>query len=250
MANDGRPLLLAIALHALLLLLLLCIDVRQPVLPPAVEPIQTYLYQAPKLPPATPAATPASTALAEAGAAIISALAEATAADHAAPEQDLSDPLVPEPDKAEQNAAVQTDTELITVPAELTTTPALQTTAHSVETLPLPGLAERALNRVTTVQPEQLHDAASASYQQFLEKQQHPKMTVERRHQQLSADPAQQVLATLNNGTQLIRTRHGCLIADPSKEGFDALMALKRSDCGDEVKIDALKQALDKHLKR
>ena len=233
-ANDGRPLLLAIALHALLLLLLLSIDMRQPVVPRAVEPIQTYLYQAPKLPPPTLAPTPtlASAPLAEAAAAGIPAVADVTAAGHASPEQDSSHPLAPEPDRA-----------------ELTAAPAVQTTVHSA--VAVPGLAQRAFNRAATIDPVAIEQAATAGYQQFLQVQQQPKLTVEKRHQSLSQNPAHQVVAQLNDGKQLVRVKGGCRLADPTKQGFDALMAAKVVSCGDEDDSSALlKRALQKHSKR
>src|SRR5690606_30308931 len=96
-----------------------------------------------------------------------------------------------------------------------------------------------------------VEQAAAASYQQLLQAQQRPKITVEKRHQQLSSDPAGQVIAQLDDGRQLIRSKGGCRIADPSKDGFDALMALKTVPCGDEENSSALlQQALEKHIKR
>ena len=104
------------------------------------------------------------------------------------------------------------------------------------------GLAQRALSRAATPSARAIEDAATASYQQFLQAQQQPKMTVEKRHQELSADPAQQV----------VRIKEGvCVIGDPALDGFEQLMAAKKVPCGDEAKTsDLLKQALEKHLKR
>lgn len=117
---------------------------------------------------------------------------------------------------------------------------------------PRPGLTQRALNQAATVNPAAVEQAAVASYQQLLQAQQRPKITVEKRHQQLSTDPAQQVFAQLDNGLQLIRTKGGCRFADPSKDGFDALMAANAVvPCGDEENSSALlQQALEKHIKR
>lgn len=116
-----------------------------------------------------------------------------------------------------------------------------------------PGLAQRALNRGATVDPAAIEQAAMANYQQQLQAQQQPKITVEKRHQALSTDPARQVVAQLADGRQLIRTKGGCYIADPSKHGFDALMAAKLMPCGDEDDSSTsalLQQALEKHIKR
>lgn len=117
--------------------------------------------------------------------------------------------------------------------------------------LPRQSLAQRALNQAGTVAPAAIAQAAAASYQQLLQAQQQPKITVEKRHQQLSFDPARQVVAQFNDGRQLIRVKGGCRLADPGKDGFDALMAAKVVPCGDEEDSSALlKQALEKHVKR
>jgi len=109
------------------------------------------------------------------------------------------------------------------------------------------SLAERALQSVT---PSDM-DMAYSSYQQFRQQQQQPKITVEKRHQALSQNPQQQVMMTLDNGMQVIRTKEGCRLADPGKDGFDALMAARKVPCGDEVSnTELLKQILSKHIKR
>ncbi|MEE2003185.1 hypothetical protein QWY20_17155 [Alkalimonas sp. MEB108] len=74
-----------------------------------------------------------------------------------------------------------------------------------------------------------------------------PKITVERRFQQLSSDPAKQVVAQFNDGTQIIRTKNGCRLADPSKDGFEGLMAARRIPCGDE---EDASQQLNRILQR
>lgn len=115
---------------------------------------------------------------------------------------------------------------------------------------PQPGLAERTLNRAATPSSAVMQQAADASYQQFLQSQQQPKAKVHKRYQQLSRDPAGQVLAQLDDGKQLIRTKDGCRIADPAKDGFEGLMATRPVPCGDEVSRSALlQQALEKHSK-
>lgn len=116
---------------------------------------------------------------------------------------------------------------------------------------PQQSLAQRALNRAATVNPAAIEQAAAASYQQLLQAQQQPKLTVEKRHQQLTEDPAGQVIVKLDDGRQIVRTKGGCRIADPTKDGFDALMAARPVPCGDEEPSSALlKQALEKHRKR
>lgn len=69
-----------------------------------------------------------------------------------------------------------------------------------------------------------------------------PKITVAPRFQEIPRDPARQVIAQLNDGRQIIRTRDGCRMADPGKDGFEALMAARRVACGDEDTADAGQQ--------
>lgn len=113
------------------------------------------------------------------------------------------------------------------------------------------SLVQRALNQAAAADPSAIERSAQASYQQFLQSQQQPKATVHKRYQQLSRDPAGQVLAQLDDGKQLIRTKDGCRIADPAKDGFEGLMATRPVPCGDEVSRSALlQQALEKYSKR
>lgn len=113
------------------------------------------------------------------------------------------------------------------------------------------GLAQRAFSRAAAADPSAVERSALASYQQFLQAQQQPKATVDKRHQQLSSDPAGQVLAQLDDSRQLIRTKDGCRIADPTKDGFEGLMATRAVPCGDKASsTELLRQALEKHSKR
>lgn len=120
---------------------------------------------------------------------------------------------------------------------------------------PLPGqgasLAQRAFNKAASLEPAVIDQAATVSYQKHLRSQQQPKLTVAKQHQELSVDPAKQVVATLYDGRQMLRTKDGCRIGDPTKHDFDALMAATKVPCGAEVSTDdLLNQALQKHSKR
>lgn len=222
----GRAAVPALLLHALLLAALLQVRFTPAVKPPDVEPVVSYLYQPPVSPP------------------------------QAQPEADIGPELVP-PD-AEPVAAKSSSRSLHAADskkveqAPVDTPPAPPTQAVSQPVpVPQPGLARRSLERAAAPTPAAMEQAAAASYQQFLQAQQPAKITVEKRHQQLSKDPAQQVMANLADGRQIIRTKEGCRIADPGKDGFDALMASKTVRCGDEDNSsDLLKQALEKHSKR
>lgn len=229
----GQPALLALLLHAALLAVLLQTEFTPLPLakPPLTEPIVSYLYQPPRPAPAE--------------------VQQPARENSVAPEVVQSAPAntVPPAVTEEQRPASQQQsaaTPLPDRPDKLST----EGTEHTITT-PRQSLAQRAFNRAATVDPVAIEQAAQAAYQQFLQTQQQPKMTVEKRHQELSNDPAQQVVAELGDGIQLIRIKGGCRIGDPAKDGFDGLMAARVVPCGDEAKTsDLLKQALEKHSKR
>lgn len=109
------------------------------------------------------------------------------------------------------------------------------------------SIAERALYRALSADI----DMAGDSYQQFRKQQREPGITTDKRHHALSVDPQQQVLMKLDNGMHIIRTKDGCRLADPSKDGFDGLMAVHQVPCGDETTTaELLKQSLEKHIRR
>lgn len=228
---DSRSLLLALLLHGVLLLGLLTTKIPQPAQAPESEAIVSYLYQ-PK--PFVP-----------------SDIAQASANDMPTEPEIVAPVLqstVPEVTPQKPTDQAQRVTESLSDVASIQL-PGAEVPAAAI---PRPGLAQRALNKAATINPAAIEQAAAASYQQLLQAQQRPKTTVEKRHQQLSIDPAGQVFAQLDNGLQLIRTKGGCRFADPSKDGFDALMAANAVvPCGDEENSSVLlKQALEKHIKR
>lgn len=233
----GRPVLLALLLHAMLLAALINAKFPVRVTPTPSEAVPSYLYQ-PLPAPTEPAQQPED---------------ETTTGPEAMSPQPVN--TAPSATTAPQQAAdelADTTAVLPHTPAQPEPpAPAERQDTLQVIVVPRQSLAQRALNQAGTVDPEAIAQAAAASYQQLLQAQQQPKITVEKRHQQLSFDPARQVFAQLNDGRQLIRVKGGCRIADPGKEGFDALMAAKVVPCGDEEDSSALlKQALEKHIKR
>lgn len=239
-ADYAGAALLALLLHALLLACLLQLEFTQVPPPKPAAPVVSYLYQPP--PVQAVVAQAESNAPEPAPAALPSALS-VTPELSAAPEPEVAALA------GTDNAATQADAVSEKQPAAAVTSSAAPFSAQP-EQNSAAGLAQRALSSAATPSTRAIEDAATASYQQFLQAQQ-PKITVERRHQELSADPAQQVVAELGNGIQLIRIKGGCRIADPAKDGFEQLMAAKKVPCGDEAKTsDLLKQALEKHLKR
>ena len=227
----GRALVLALLLHILLLTVLLQTRFTPVAKPLVAEAIESYLYQPPPSSQALLSPLPESQISADTEAAaviivpdVVATPAQATPSSNAIVAEQLADTLS---DETRQPAAL-------------------------TATTPQQSLAQRALNRAATVDPVRIEQTAAASYQQFLQAQQQPKMTVDKRHQQLSSDPAQQVVAKFDDGSQLIRTKGGCRFSDSSKAGFEALMAASAVvPCGDEEKPSALlKQALEKHIKR
>ncbi len=224
--NYGRAAVLALLLHGLLLAVLFSMRPAPPAPLPKGEPVITFLYQPPVLAPVVPQAA------AEPEPAPVPAAQPSAVVSNMAAEQQ------PAPDNAPEPAVTAGSEELAAVAAAL----------------PVPGaqelrtsLAQRALQRAVTADPAVIEQAAAASYQQFLQAQHQPKISVEKQHQALGSDPAH----TFSDGRQLLRTASGCHIADPSKDGFEGLMAARKVLCGDEISSsDLLKQALEKHTKR
>lgn len=240
----GRELLLALLLHLLLVAALMQTKLMQPAKPKPTEPIVSYLYQ-PPLAEVKIIAAPKDIAEPEV---IVGPKPEPTSAE-VSPElstaakpvvlstQTQAKPQVVEPEQPQPEASASTQ-------REIAAQPALTAIASS-------SLAQRALQLAAASRPAQIQQAATSSYQQHISAQQQVKLTVEKRHQQLSSDPAKQVIAQLDHGLQLIRTKDGCRIGDPTKDGFEALMAAGRAPCGDEISHkELLKQALEKHIKR
>lgn len=91
------------------------------------------------------------------------------------------------------------------------------------------SLMERALQQLQSTD-----DVASTHRAEQQRRLAEPKITVERRFQQRPSEPAKQLVAQLSDGTQIIRTKNGCRLADPGKDGFEGLMAARRIPCGDE----------------
>ena len=226
----GRPVLLAVILHAMLLVALINAKFPARVTPTPSEAVPSYLYQ-PLPAPTKPAQQPEG---------------ETITGPEAMPSPSVN--TTPSVTTAQQEADELADA---TAVLPDTPTPAEPQDALQALVLPRQSLAQRALHKAATVNPAAIEQAAAANYRQLLQAQQRPKITVEKHHQQLSRDPAGQVVAQLDDGRQLIRSKDGCRIADPTKDGFDALMALKTVSCGDEENSSALlQQALEKHIKR
>lgn len=232
--SYGRPALLALLLHVLLLALLSATTFSPAIKPTPSPAIISYLYQ--PLPVAAPPVEPAPEPAAEKPVPL-------TEQPPVVTKVHTSD-AVKEPANTTDNSSAK--------PATVVNNDvkARENTENTEST----SLVQRALNQAGTVSGSQqaaMTNSASAAYQQFLREQQQPRITVEQQYQQLSQDPAKQVIAQLDDGRQLIRSKGGCRIVDPAKDGFEGLMATRAVPCGDEVSnSELLKQALEKHRKR
>ena len=225
-SEYGNPVLLALLVHALLAAMLVSIKFRAPVQLPLSEPITSFLYQPP--PPGQPVVT------------------------EQAPEQDKPDRATARESKVTDNTGTASPQTALSEMVPEVIVPSQHSVSVSRDrSLTSNSLTQRALNQVAKPDPAVIDRAVTASYQQFLQKQQQPRLTVDKKHWPISQDPKAQVVAQLDDGRQIIRTREGCRIGDPMLDGFAALMAAKPVPCGDEISTsELLKQALDKHIKR
>ncbi|KKO43904.1 hypothetical protein WG68_18370 [Arsukibacterium ikkense] len=233
-AEYGRAVLLAVLVHAIILALLLTTKFSQPASPQVAEPIISFLYQPPPVvPPPTPAATAAWPSEAE--------IAEQLSTELPPSLATASKPSVNVQSTAAGGAVVTEQENEIDAIAD----PQARLVGGE-------SLAQRVLNQVAEPDQAAIEQAANTSYQQFLQKQQQPRLTVDKKHWPVSQNPAQQVVAQLNDGKHIVRIRKGvCVIGDPTLDGFEELMAARRVPCGNEVATsELLKQALDKHIKR
>lgn len=242
-AEYGRAIALAVLLHMLVLLALL--QLKPAVTPQLVraEPVLSYLYQ-----PVVPVSAETNTV------AVGPPVATEQATLGVQPADKRSAKIAPE-------ATLKMPSQEVPAPAASPPVPAAtavaQATAAEVDVKRQAGsaasvqqgqsLAQRALQQAGSSSA----DLAQAGYQHYLQQQQPQKLGVARQHQELSPDPAKQVVTTLDSGLQIVRVKGGCRLADPTKHGFDALMAAREVACGDEVSsAELLKQALQKHQKK
>ncbi|MEE2025467.1 hypothetical protein [Alkalimonas mucilaginosa] len=205
------PLLLAIAGHGLLLLLLNLQTWQRPVEPEVMSAaIEAYFYQAPtkvELEPVAPNQEPL--------------LAKELVADAielmAEPEAVNKEAVLPAT-STEPALIADVDMVVIADKREGAERPVVESTALPSGTNQRGSLMDRALRHV---QPTD--ELASAHRAQQIQRHAQPSITVEKRYQEIQ------------DGSQPIRNARGCLTSDPSKDGFDALMAAKYVPCGDEI---------------
>ena len=235
-SDYGRPLLLALLVHALIVILLLSTKLPPAAPLPSIEPITSYLYQPP------PSGLPAT----------IKKAPETGMSDSAATNERSVEAAELTRETATSNVSTaSSQAELQQFASQENLAEQRLVPASEVSAVISESLAQRALNRAAKSDLAAIDRAATASYQQFLQQQQQPRLTVDKKHWPLSQDPARQIVAQLDDGRQIIRMNDGCRIGDPALDGFEALMAAKAVPCGDEISTSALlKQALDNHSKR
>tara|TARA_R110002126_G_scaffold43555_6_gene124842 strand:+ start:1076 stop:1762 length:687 start_codon:yes stop_codon:yes gene_type:complete len=226
--------LLALLFHGLVLALLLSTTFSLPAPQPHPVPITSYLYQ-----PTPATSVPATVAKPD------------TSKNSASAEKAAT--MLPERAVAANNQAEEASLALAHDSAKTFTSDEPHSAdAMSANQVSEQSLVQRALNRAATIEPAAIDRDAAAGYQQMLLKQQQPKLTVDRKHWPVSQNPAQQVVAQLDDGRHIVRISKGvCVFGDPTLDGFNALMAARRVPCGDEINTsELLKQALDKHIKK
>ncbi|SEA84226.1 hypothetical protein [Alkalimonas amylolytica] len=208
------PLLLALLGHASIGLLLVQHTWQRPLSPeePA-RAIEAYFYQPPPVVSAAEPEEPAVTLEMQEEAAAITAEHTETPADATTPTTGL-----PKPSDESASSSQSLDGNL----AERRG-----------------SMMDRALQQLQST-----GDLANAHRTQQLQRHAQPKITVEKRYQEI------------HDGSQPIRNSRGCLSGDPSVDGFgfDGLMAAKYVPCGDEIsagqQLQEILQRRSRHLGR
>ena len=217
----------SILLHLLVIMLLSTVRFGAASKKPTVTivPITTFIYQ-PPLSPSLPDVKENSDSPAREAAATIQVI----------------QPVEPVKAKPAAEATADTAVANILLPGTASTDVAV-----SAAKQPTASVDERVQQTLLRQQP----DLAALSYQQFLQQQRQPNQQNSQLQRGISVNPAQQVQATLDDGRQILRSKDGCRLVDPAKDGFEGMMAIRSVPCGDEITTaDLLEQALQKHRKR
>lgn len=207
------PLLLALAGHGLLFLLL-SQQSWQRLIEPDVMPaaIEAYFYQAPaRVEPESVVPNQEPFIEEELVADVEELMAE--------PEAVSEEAVLPDTD-TEPALAAEADAEVTADGGKGEERPATESAALTSGVNQRGSLMDRALRHV---QPTE--ELASAHRAQQLQRHAQPKITVEKRYQEI------------HDSSKPIRNSRGCLSGDPSVDGFgfDGLMAAKYVPCGDEI---------------
>lgn len=212
-----------------------------PVSPPVVEPVSSYLYTPPKR------VVPTEPLLTEVAEAVLSSELDDTKVAIQA-EPNTSSAIVKE---MLSNATAITEQyevlgDLITTEHASVDTDARLVTEHaSKSAISSSSLAERVLLGIT-----QQYSTPVADYAGWALRQQQPRLTVAKDHQQRSANPAAGVLFTYTDGKQLVRLNSSCMIVDPALDFFEQQMKAKGIPCKESDDAILFRQTMSKWLDR
>lgn len=201
--------------------------------PPVVEPVSSYLYTPPKpVVPAEPLLTVVLPAVPD----------ETNVATQAAP--DTRSPIEEEASSAATGNTEQYEVLNDTLTAEQASVDAdaRLVSKDAVTSSTAVSLAERALSGIA-----QQYSTPVADYAGWAQRQQQPRLTVAKEHQQLSSDVEN---AARGVGTQMVKLGDRCLIVDPALSGFEQLMEAKGVPCKESDDAVLFRQVMSKWLDR
>lgn len=205
--------------------------------PPVVEPVSSYLYTPPK------PVVPAEPLLTEVVEVVLPAELDKTkVATQAAP-------ITRSPIEEEASSAATGNTEQYEVLNDTLTAEQASVDADArlvskdaVTSSTAVSLAERALSGIA-----QQYSTPVADYAGWAQRQQQPRLTVAKEHQQLSSDVEN---AARGVGTQMVKLGDRCLIVDPALSGFEQLMEAKGVPCKESDDAVLFRQVMSKWLDR
>lgn len=205
--------------------------------PPVVEPVSSYLYTPPK------PVVPAEPLLTEVFEVVLPAELDKTkVATQAAP-------ITRSPIEEEASSAATGNTEQYEVLNDTLTAEQASVDADArlvskdaVTSSTAVSLAERALSGIA-----QQYSTPVADYAGWAQRQQQPRLTVAKEHQQLSSDVEN---AARGVGTQMVKLGDRCLIVDPALSGFEQLMEAKGVPCKESDDAVLFRQVMSKWLDR
>lgn len=208
--------------------------------PPVVEPVSSYLYTPPK------PVVPAEPLLTEVAAVVLpAALDETKVATQAAPitRSPIEEEALSRATGNTEQYEVLNDT--LTAEQASVDADARLVSKDAVTSSTAVSLAERALSGVA-----QQYSTPVADYAGWAQRQQQPRLTVAKDHQQLRANPAAGVLFTYTDGKQLVRLNDSCMIVDPALDFFEQQMKAKGVRCKEGDDAILFRQVMSKWLDR
>lgn len=205
--------------------------------PPVVEPVSSYLYTPPK------PVVPAEPLLTEVVAVVLPAAPDETkVATQAAPitRSPIEEEVLSRATGNTEQYEVLNDT--LTAEQASVDADARLVSKDAVTSSTAVSLAERALSGIA-----QQYSTPVADYAGWAQRQQQPRLTVAKEHQQLSSDVEN---AARGVGTQMVKLGDRCLIVDPALSGFEQLMEAKGVPCKESDDAVLFRQVMSKWLDR